>query len=447
MFDYDVIVVGCGPSGLMAVSELKARGVNVLGIDAKIRLDKNFRSASGFFFDCQEFNGEFIRPESMGEKTRLHYEKCGFSIDYPGPMEGIHCSHLISNTTVPYTITSRKTPVYHLFNPTTWLRTRYEKAMENGAVFWTKTLVIKVKEVPGGVEVTYRRDGKKGKVTCRKLIASDGLQSRITREIGFNRKRVAMGIGPTIEYEMVGVECPLPRGDLYIFGEKMIGQRGQIFMVPSPRGKDAFRVETAAQLPAIRNYEIIEFFTKKSPFADWFKNAKVVEKSGAVVELITNIKVPYQGSILIVGDAASFAEVLYQGATMCGYMAAGAVEKELRGQKGYDEYTQWWNSTFAWNLDPKAMADYTRRFLFGRYLGTDVMDDLFEMAAKNPLAVDEAKVGVYDFGAVIIDHLLSFPEVEPDVAKKLRFMRDADMGLMAAALAKEAAKMAAKRSS
>jgi len=35
MFDYDVIVAGCGPAGLMAVAELKEKGINVLGVDKK----------------------------------------------------------------------------------------------------------------------------------------------------------------------------------------------------------------------------------------------------------------------------------------------------------------------------------------------------------------------------------------------------------------------------
>ena len=78
MFDYDVIVVGCGPAGLMAVAELKEKGIDVLGIDKKPRLDVNLRSASGFFVDGQRMNGEYIQLEPLKEKIYDHYDKTTF---------------------------------------------------------------------------------------------------------------------------------------------------------------------------------------------------------------------------------------------------------------------------------------------------------------------------------------------------------------------------------
>ena len=35
MADYDVIVIGCGPAGMMACGELAKRGIKVLEIDKK----------------------------------------------------------------------------------------------------------------------------------------------------------------------------------------------------------------------------------------------------------------------------------------------------------------------------------------------------------------------------------------------------------------------------
>jgi len=82
MFDYDVMVVGCGPAGLMAAAELKEKGINVLGVDKKPRLDVNVRSASGFFIDGQEMNGEYIQLEPLKGKTRINFTKCGFSLEH-----------------------------------------------------------------------------------------------------------------------------------------------------------------------------------------------------------------------------------------------------------------------------------------------------------------------------------------------------------------------------
>src|SRR4030042_107474 len=113
MFDYDVIVAGCGPAGLVAAAELKEKGINVLGIDKKPRLDENVRSASGFCMDGQDMNGEFVKLEPLNGKTKITYTKSGFSLEYSGFMEGIHHSHIISNSGSHFQATSRKKPLYH----------------------------------------------------------------------------------------------------------------------------------------------------------------------------------------------------------------------------------------------------------------------------------------------------------------------------------------------
>jgi flavin-dependent dehydrogenase len=427
MFDYDVIVIGCGPAGLMAVAELKEKGINVLGVDKKPRLDENLRSASGFFIDGQEMNGEYIQLDHLKEKTKITYTKCGFSLEYSRPMEGIHHTHIIASTGSHFQATSRKKPLYHLFNPSTWLSDRYKRAKKLGVPFMINTLAIRAKEIAGGVEVSLRTKGKLTSKTCRKLIASDGLQSRITRNLGLNKNRLVFGKGPTIEYEMIKVDCPLERGDIYITGENNIGQPGGIIAVPSPRGKSAYRFETMSALPGKTSYDMIEFFTKKSPFAKWFKRSEIVEKTAAIVEMLTPLKTPYLGNILVVGDAAAYAECLYQGATMCGYMAARAIEKELKGKNGFKEYTDWWNSSFEWNKDPKRMADYTKRVLFTRFFTPDEIDFLFDLSKKHPAVVDEMEAGVYDYTNVLMDYFSSLPAVPDQLKEKMKMIKEADM--------------------
>jgi predicted flavoprotein YhiN len=79
--DYDVIVVGCGPSGLMACGELAKRGVKVLGVDKNPDLGRNTRTASGYCFVNQPFNNITIRTEEKPEENRtyMHFDELGFS--------------------------------------------------------------------------------------------------------------------------------------------------------------------------------------------------------------------------------------------------------------------------------------------------------------------------------------------------------------------------------
>jgi len=436
MFDYDVIVVGCGPAGLMAAAELKEKGINVLGVDKKPRLDKNIRSASGFFIDGQEMNGEYIQLEHLKGKTKIIYTKCDFSLEYSRPMEGIHHTHIFSSTGSHFQATSRKKPLYHLFNPTTWLSDGYKRAKNLGVPFMTNTLAIRAKEMNGGVEVTLRTKGKPTSKTCRKLIASDGLQSTITRTLGLNKNRVFFGKGAHFEYEMIKVDFPLDRGDIYIFGENNMGGPGGVIAVPSPRGKNAYRFETISALPGKKSYDMIEFFTKKSPFTKWFKKAEIVEKSFAVVEIFTSIKTPYLGNILLVGDAAAYAECLYQGATMCGYMAAQAIDNELKGKNGFKGYTDWWNSSFEWNKDPQRMADYVKRLLFPRFFTPDELDFLFDLSKKHPAIADEMDAGVYDYTNVLVDYFSGLPGVPEQLKEKMNMIRELDMGGLANIISK-----------
>ena len=56
--------------------------------------------------------------------------------------------------------------------------------------------------------------------------------------------------------------------------------------------------------------------------------------------------VPYKGNVLLIGDAAAFVETQAQGALNCGFWAADAVEKELAGENGFEQYTKKWQENF-----------------------------------------------------------------------------------------------------
>jgi len=438
MTDYDVIVVGCGPTGLMCAGELAARGVNVLGVDKKPHLDKNIRTASGYSFFDQTFNHEYIRREPAGDKTLLHYEKNGFTIEYPGTLQGVYSTHMFSDTGRHWQASTRKKPLFSLFVPTRWLAGLYARAQNNGASFLTGTLALKVNQSAAGVEVLVRTDGKNSTLTCKKLIAADGLSSRVATYMGANKNRTVFGKGPTVEYEVTDVDCPYERGDMFFFGGKNFGGRqGGLIMIPSPNGNNAFRMETISGLPAGNSTELIDFFIASGPFAHWFKNITVIDRSGALVELMTPMTTPYMGNVLFAGDTAAFGECLYQSATMSGYRAACCAEMELKGKKGYKEYTQWWGDHFEWVRNPKRMADYVKRTLFQRFFSVKELDFLFDLSEKNPIVIDEAEASPYDFFSMIVQQFVAMPEVPDDLKRRMQEIDEADMSKIAGVIGKK----------
>ncbi len=437
MTDYDVIVVGCGPAGLMACAELAKRNIPVLGIDKKPILYQNFRSASGFCFLDQPFNFENIRMEHKKDSTKLHYTDTGFSIDYSASMEGIYFSHMFSDTGKHWQAQTLKKPFYNLFNPSTWLSDQFKAAKRQGAEFLPSTVALKTKQGKDRVEMLVRTNGQNQTLTCKRLIASDGLSSRIAHSSGKNKERTFYGKGAHIEYEMVDIECPYDRGDMFFFGAKNFGGRaGMLIMVPSPNGNNAFRIEGMCVLPASNANELIDYFITKGPYAKWFKNAKIVEKSGAMVELLTPMVKPYQDNIVFVGDSAAWAECLYQCATMAGYKAAVSCEMELAGEKGFEEYTKWWGEHFEWVKNPKRMADYGKRVFFPRFFTVKELDFLFELSQKNPIVVDEAEATPYDFTAVVFRQFMDMPEVPDYLKVRMQEIIDADQEKIATVIGK-----------
>lgn len=433
MTDYDVIVIGCGPAGMMAVGELTKRGIKVLGVDKKPRLDVNIRTASGYCFLDQPFNKEYIKATPKGDVTELEYTDSGFTVTYSAPMEGIYNSHMFSDSGRHWQGKTRVKPFYNLFLPGKCHADRYAWAKSKGAEFMTGTRFITCSQTDKSVEIVVRKDGKNKTLTCKKLIASDGLISRVAKVTGANKGRLDFGMkGPTIEYEMDGVEMPYDRGDAFFFGSKNFGgMAGGIIMVPSPHGEKCYRAETMSMLPASSATDIIEYFIHKSPFASWFKNIKILETSGVIVEFLGPMNVPKLGNILFCGDSAAYAECLYQCATMCGYKGAECVEMELKGKKGYDEYCEWWADHFEWVRNPKRMADYTKRVLFPRFFTVQELDFLFELSEKHPIVVDEVSATPYTFTEMVMQSFMAMPEVSEQLKKRMQFIIDADMSQVA----------------
>ena len=122
----------------------------------------------------------------------------------------------------------------------------------------------------------------------------------------------------------------------------------------------------------------------KGPLAEIFENTRVVSKTGATVKAFMPMKIPYQGNALVIGDAAAFIEVEVQGALMCGFHAGNAVIKELVGENGFEQYTQWWQDSFEFHNEEKLKKSMST-LLSATICTEDELDYLFSLTEDEVL--------------------------------------------------------------
>ena len=214
----------------------------------------------------------------------------------------------------------------------------------------TETAALGAENTPDGVKARVRTKSGEQTLEARKAIAADGTGSSIVESLSLNEKRQVLSMPRrgkgTVVYILEGVETEYRLNSWLNFTIPDLS-RGDFFMWMM--AGDRNRVGTA-ELGDISPVEAIDKFMKLPAFAPWFRHARVVGKvataGGAEHVTLPPIREPVVGKVLITSDAGRI-EATNPGAIACGYQAAKATLKELNGQKGYPEYTNWWLKSFA----------------------------------------------------------------------------------------------------
>jgi flavin-dependent dehydrogenase len=164
---------------------------------------------------------------------------------------------------------------------------------------------------------------------------------------------------------------------------------------------------------------IYHYFTEKSPRSSMFEKATVVHKTGCGVKAYTSLLVPSKGNALAIGDAAAYVEVENQGALMCGFHAGKAVAKELTGEKGFEEYTQWWQKSFEFN-GPDALQVAQGYALVPTY-SDDELDYLFALTEDTilPGTISQYRSPKLMWDA-ILRHREKIARERPELSEKIK---------------------------
>jgi len=357
--EFDLVVIGAGPAGLIASKTAAEKGLKVALIDVKKGISKITRTCCQFFYLSHYRGGQAytgpVKVEMEYGKAKFTFPDLNFAVEYHGLLRSLYNWRCISPS--GYCIYGYKNSLWGLaFDKEALLGGLLAEVEKLDVNVRNETMGLGAENTSDGVKVKVRDSkGKTSYIEAKKGIVADGVNSRIVESLGLNEKRQKLGEMRGFGYIMDGVECPYHPDTWITFIYPSITpdvflEVSSVWMHPMASG--CWQIATYVWVPDSPT-DIVDRFITKSSFATWFKNAKIIKKTAALNSMQHPISEPAVGNFLIIGDAAAPVETWIQGAFACGYQAAKVVAKEL----GPTEYVDWWKKSFYFN-DPKFIQDY-----------------------------------------------------------------------------------------
>jgi len=356
---YDLIVVGGGPGGLIAAKTAAEDGLKVVLIERKRNITEiNRPCCQIFYLDKLSPTGSakdgYLDPVSIeceAHKTCFHFPVPGFSVDYSGCLRPyVNWIHISPSgyRVNRYEWNNRSWGFY--LDKEAFVGELLTSVVKAGVEVLPETIGLEAENTKDGVKVRVQGKSVEKTLEARTAIAADGVASKIVGSPGLDKTREVIMPGRLgfVQYIMEGVETGLPESSWLTWTIPSISHTGNVMV-----GLWANNRHMVGAL-AMNADAVLKRFINHPKYAHMFRHAQIVKKSATVVggRVLTPIREPVAGNVVIVGDAGALMETWIQGAVACGYQAVKAIEKELNGEKGYPEYIAWWQQAFGFNVNP-----------------------------------------------------------------------------------------------
>ncbi len=340
----DLIVVGAGPAGLMTAKTAAELGLKVTVIEMKKDITNVKRACSAQFVTDEGYENETVKFED----GKIIFTKNGFNINYTGPLLNItdnyhhspkgHKIHLAHPDHRPFAVKFDKG---HL------LSDLWKDCEELGVELILDSIAYGGKDMGDHVRIDTKSGKKTYSLLARKLVIAEGVNAKLTGLFGLNIGRTFYGAPLVFSCIMEGTTGFEKQSWNQFYGSKY-HPFAEVMIESAVEGKDAIEL-TIMGTKDLRPDVLFEKLIKDSPMSHHFTNARVVERRGCSVKSYDSLLKPYSGNVLVIGDSAAHIEVIVQGALMCGYHGANAINDELMGLNGFEKYTSWWVKAFDFN--------------------------------------------------------------------------------------------------
>ncbi|MEI6125015.1 MAG: NAD(P)/FAD-dependent oxidoreductase [Pseudomonadota bacterium] len=423
--EYDVIIVGAGPAGLMAAKTASENGLRVALLERKSTITDINRACSMMIVTL---SGRYLEERVLLNATaqRFCFPKYGFSFHYDGAHQDFYTWSIYSHKghkiqLGDYATNSGKGEAGRIsatYDKEALLKCLLREACQHQVDVYAPYNVIGARTEKGKVTV-HTREGKR--FTGRFVIGADGRSSRLAHALGFNRGRHYFGTATTCGFEMEGVEPPEKFALFQIFLNENPPMR--IWMTPRA-GRDEHFVMVTCLHPGADMTGAFERFTTQGQFATWFKKAEKKRCLPIVGNMYSHIKDPYKDQVLLISDAVWCQEAEMTGAIISGWKAANAVTLALTegtiSRNGVSEYLHWWRDEVINKYDYK---DMIRNAVMPYCLTSDDIDFLLSKITKTLRSILDPYETPKIVGEAMQEIMPAVQKERPDIFKKLQTMR------------------------
>ncbi len=325
--EYDVIIVGAGPSGSGAAVAIAKTGAKVLVLEKRQEIGTPKRCGEGLGLSTMKRMG--IEKDDSWVRRKI----IGFTAYAP---DGKFVRHDYKNGPEGYII-ERKVFDKHLA----------EKAVETGARVISRAEVTRLLKENGkvcGVEVEI--NNKKEEIKGKIVIAADGIESKIAREAGINTTLKLSDVIAGAQFEMANIDIDSDRIEMYFGNEMAPGGYVWIF----PKGEHTANVGVGVRKPYAKNsaIEYLKDFIEKRP---GLRKGSILEVNCGGVPVGGLMKDMVTDNFMVVGDAAHHVNPIHGGGigeawvggVVAGEVAAEAIKANNTSKKFLKKYNKlWW---------------------------------------------------------------------------------------------------------